>query len=156
MINKDLFLVKAKRIDNGEWVEGYLYVYSRIEKYIIYRYEKMIDIEAVSHEIDPTTICRFTGLYKNNQKVWENDIIKYSSKKNIKNFNPIYAQIKNGLYKNDFDTVATQHCGFYADWSNSYNRKDLGYWINKCSNIDIVGNIFDNPGILEKQQKNQS
>ena len=143
MINKDLFLVKAKRIDNGEWVEGYLYVYSRIDKYIIYRYEKDVNVESVSYEIDPTTICRFTGLYKNNQKVWENDIIKY-------HFGEDMAAIKFGKYQNCFDSQKVCHYGFYVDWQSCYLRKDLGYWIEMLDDSNIIGNIFDNPEILEK------
>lgn len=37
-----------------------------------------------------------------------------------------------------------------VDWehtSKPLNRKDLGYWL-KSTDATIVGNIFDNPGLL--------
>lgn len=40
--------------------------------------------------------------------------------------------------------------GFFVDWehtSKPLNRKDLGYWL-KSTDATIVGNIFDNPGLL--------
>ena len=57
-------LFKAKRKDNGEWVEGY-YVYCRKRRYILPILNKEIGFDERENEwieIDPGTICQYTGL----------------------------------------------------------------------------------------------
>lgn len=141
-------LFKAKRIDNGEWIEGY---------YTECRGETFIGIDASSifelfcppvirwFKVSSETLCQFTGLCdKNGKKIWENDIIKY-------HFGEIYAPIKYGYYQNCFNAQKTEHVGFYVDWTeDQYLRKDLGYWINMVYAMP-VGNIFDNPKLLQEE-----
>ena len=39
------------------------------------------------------------------------------------------------------------------DWNENHDfRKDLGYWI-KLVEAEVVGNIFDNPELLEEENK---
>lgn len=140
-------LFKAKRVDNAEWVEGY-YVkkYDLLGKrHLILYVDNHVRWECV--EIDPETLCQFTGLCdKNGSKIWENDIIKY-------HFGEIYAPIKYGYYQNCFDSQKTEHVGFYVDWTgDKCLRKDLGYWIDMVYVIP-VGNIFDNPELAKEEHK---
>lgn len=135
-------LFKAKRADNGEWVEGYYFGVG--EKHMILNFST--DESGTYHnmyEIDPETLCQYTGLTdKNGNKIWENDIIKY-------HFGEQTAPIKYDIYQSCFDSTKTQHCGFYVDWDYKKNlRKDLGYWINMVD-AEVIGNIFDNPELLE-------
>lgn len=71
-------LFKAKRICDGEWVEGYYLrdQYHRGGKDIIF-YRKDSDWFTVyTNIIDPKTLCQFTGLTdKNGKRIWENDIL---------------------------------------------------------------------------------
>lgn len=138
---EDRYLYKAKRKDNGEWVQGYLYgIWEK--RYILWGMTN--DIPNMI-EVDPSTICQCTGLKdKNGKLIWENDIVKY-------HFGNVYAQIRYGAYQNCFDSQKAEHIGFYVDWSENKNyRKDLGYWINMV-NAEVIGNIFDNKELLESE-----
>lgn len=144
-------LFKAKRVKNGEWIEGSL-IDLDIDSgycYIVppYKQASTLPIGFLITDgmelVIPETLCQFTGLCdKNGNKIWENDIIKY-------HFGEIYAPIKYGYYQNCFDSQKAEHIGFYADWTgDKCLRKDLGYWINMVDAIP-VGNIFDNPELLQ-------
>ena len=134
-------LFKAKHIhamsDNGyldgPWIEGYL----SDEEYISNGDGEFL--------IDKDTVCQYTGLIdKSGNKIWENDVIRYYS-------GEVYAPVKFGEYQNWFDSTSTCHVGFYVDWDEKYGiRKDLGYWIN-IANVEVVGNIFDNPELMKEK-----
>lgn len=146
-------LFKAKRVDNGEWIEGSL-IDLDIDSgycYIVPPYKKasILPINFLITDrmklVAPETLCQFTGLCdKNGNKIWENDIIKY-------HFGEIYASIKYGYYQNCFDAQKTEHVGFYVDWTDDKClRKDLGYWINMVDAAP-VGNVFDQPELLQEE-----
>lgn len=155
-------LFRAKRIDNGKWVEGY-YIYHirrticpigdsvkpEDEQHVIMHdgfSDWNMPRDTVFFNIDPETLCQYTGLKdKNGNRVWENDVIKY-------HFADIYAPIKYGVYQSSFDSTKTEHIGFYTEWTGmdgNILRKDLGYWVNMAED-EIVGNIFDNPELLKR------
>ena len=144
-------LFKSKRDGSGEWVEG-CYAEYKGKTFIGIDISIGIDVFEVFCtpiirwiEVDPETLCQFTGLCdKNGKKFWENDIIKY-------HFGEIYAPIKYGYYQNCFDSQKTEHVGFYVDWTgDKCLRKDLGYWIDMVYAMP-VGNIFDNKELLQEK-----
>lgn len=144
-------LFRGKRIDNGEWVEGYyVKALDMYDKEIHAIFDTMTTFYACGETsgfelVDPETICQYTGLIdKNGKKIWENDLVKYL-------FSDTIAPIRYGSYQSCFDSTKTEHVGFYVDWSvtdKEYMRKDLGYWINMVD-AKIVGNKFDNSELLE-------
>lgn len=126
----DGHLFKAKRTDNGEWVEGYL----MDENYINTPFN---DNDACGRfddpvEVEPSTICRHTGfLYRNQKKIWESDIVKYRESIGIVTFG------KHGI-----------EYGLYIQWirGDVNLRKDFLYWHKE---VECIGNIFDNPESLK-------
>lgn len=148
---EDRYLFKAKRVDNGEWVQGAL-IYDDRDK--LYRIITEIDYSTGTclttdnaPRVDISTICQCTGLKdKNGKLIWENDIVKDL-------FSASCAPIKYGGYQSCFDSTKVEHIGFYVDWFGRYSkryRKDLGYWINMVY-AEVVGNAFDNPELLESE-----
>lgn len=134
-------LFKAKRIDNGEWVEGF---------YIAFTGKSFIFMDVAEHycihtlrwfEIDPKTLCQFTGLYdKNGNKIWENDIVLA--------FESVYSTVKFGLYHEASKSERT-HQGFYLESMDGYCfHEELGYWAKESV---VVGNVFDNPELLQEE-----
>lgn len=137
-------LFKAKRLDNGKWVEGNFITNERNEnqKYIGYIFDEhngvVEDFDIV--EVDSTTLCQYTGLTdEDGRKIWENDIVK--CKKNIGgNFVDYcievgYVEMKYGAFglhriKND------AYYRPFKDWLEDYE-------------YDVIGNVFDNPELLE-------
>lgn len=136
-------LFKAKRIDNGEWIEGY-YTECRGETFIGIDTSSMFEIFCPPvirwFKVSSETLCQFTGLCdKNGNKIWENDIVNHNGK---------YAPVKFGMYCSSFD-YGSYNFGFYVDFpEETFYRKELGYWHRK---IETAGDIFDNPELLQEE-----
>ena len=144
-------LFKAKRLDNGEWVEGY-YVYCRKRHYILPVLNKAIGFDEREDEwieIDPDTICQYTGLTdKNGKKIWENDILRgYQYPYRYDGNDNYFAEVtwfENcpafGIYT--FKNPKSNVCGISegnTEFMENWNSED---W-------EVIGNIFDNPELLE-------
>lgn len=133
-------LFKAKRLDNGEWVEGNLITNERNEnqKYIGYIFDErngvIEDFDLV--EVIPTTICQYTGLTdKNGRKIWENDICDRKEKY------PEIVTYNKGDWQLDYSYVFGKE--MHTDACN------LGFYVCERNCVEVIGNIFDNADLLE-------
>lgn len=131
-------LFRAKRIDNGEWTEGYVFELQPGQYMICDRiqYDRPSTLPVweffryCTHEIVPETLCQYTGLKDmNGNLIWENDIVSgYFNHKKITGFikygsNAVYYIEREGSY------------GIHLD-----NSED---W------LEVIGNIFDTPELLK-------
>ena len=130
-------LFKAKRKDNGKWVEGY-YIYCRKRHYILPVVNKAVGFDEREDEwveIVPETLCQYTGLTdKNGQKIWENDILKAHLDEN---------------YPEDitYTKIIWSECRFCTKENYSSDVETLKKWDGEY--FEVCGNIFDNPELLE-------
>lgn len=145
-------LFRGKRADNGKWVEGY---YTKSEKLNTDGYTYFIVEEAVNggaYFINPETIGQFTGLTdRNSKKLFEGDIVQYYFANKI----PAYTGIIEYGEHDPYSNVNERCCvGFYIDWQNDDEllRRDIGFWARKRE-IEIIGNIYDNPDLVEKESE---
>ncbi len=141
-MNREI-LFKAKRIDNGEWVEGY-YVYCRKRHYILPVLNKAIGFDEREDEwveVDPDTLCQYTGLTdKNGKKIWENDIVNCWTCIDIGDFANYRVEI--GYVEMNYGSF-----GLHRIQDDTYYRPFKDYF--EGYNLHIIGNIFDNPELLE-------
>lgn len=126
------FLCRGKRIDTGEWVQGYLYgIWER--RYILWGMTNDIPDMA---EVDPSTICQCTGLKdKNGRLIWENDICDRKEE---------YPEI---VKYNEGDW--TLGYSYLKDKESGYCYCNLGFYVLERKCVEVIGNIFDNPELLE-------
>ena len=130
---EDRYLFRGKRIDNGEWVEGYLsYPFCTKkgnESYYFYAKDSLgFFCRCV---VDASTICQCTGLKdKNGKLIWENDIVKINNSK-----------VNTVLTFRDFEIICTiPH--------EKYYKHRLEY----DTEYEVIGNKFDNPELLESEE----
>ena len=157
---EDRYLFKAKRLDNGEWAQGYLYgIWER--RYILWG---MTNDVPNMIEVDPDTICQCTGLKdKNGKLIWENDIVDFLGHKGTINFECGGFGI--GCQKNiDWEEIqanimrvtgcenilyACENDNYISLWEIYWNFNDEDDSVNT---VEVIGNIFDNPELLESEE----
>lgn len=123
------FLSRGKRIDNGEWIQGYLYgIWER--RYILWGMTN--DIPDMV-EVDPATVCQCTAMPDKNKKlVFEHDIVWDSDERAF--YEIIWKQEDMCWNVEDAD-------GHKSEFEECYG-----------STIEVNGNRFDNPELLEVQK----
>lgn len=122
---EDRYLFKGKEEDSGKWLEWNA-------------------IAGIPHNVTilTNTICQCTGLKdKNDKLIWENDIIKFYLYRYEKLVSSTISQIK---WCNDL-------CALSLVVNDRGTRGTLGHLMDLNKEAEVLGNIFDNPELLESE-----
>lgn len=122
-------LFKAKRLDNGEWVQGNVFFADNGKCEICIG----TPIVRITYEVDPETVCQYTGLTdKNGVKIFEGDILtdKFGNTGVVK-----YGEFNCGCCYDVFGYFLSDLIEFnHGRYENNETQCDL----------EVTGNIHDN------------
>lgn len=145
---EDRYLFRGKRIDNGEWVQGNLIrsndAEDGYEAIIIPTNDSNMFTKGGSrgdlgfenwHRVNETTICQCTGLKdKNGKLIFENDIMEAHIDEDFPEDVSRFKVQWNGK-------------GWIENHPDGVDREYLDDF--DTEHFKVVGNIFDNPELLE-------
>ena len=133
-------IFRAKRVDNGEWVEGSLIELDKNSDYVficppylgasIFPPTQLIRMR--SELVIPETVGQYTGLKdKNGKKIFEGDIVRCD----------ILPFLKRVIVE-FFDGA------FVIKTTDNHIKAPLYHY---CHRTEVIGNVFDTPELLEEE-----
>ena len=127
---------RGQRIDNGEWVEGWLYkrvvhlndCHQNVVVDAIEVYDGKNPLSVAYYTIDPATVGQYTGLNdKNDKKIFEGDICRDS---------------RGVLF-----VIEWEKEGRFLGFTIGGERR-IAY-VGREPKVEVIGNIHDNTELLE-------
>lgn len=148
-------LYKAKRTDNGKWIEGGYAEYDGKVFIVVWEryipdtrdwdtanyYENNPQYNSVLIEVIPETVCQYIGkIDKNGRKIFKGDIVRNDG-------------VNDGIFVIEWSNE-------YAGWCLEFTKKGHilgGFFGELCQSEDceIIGSIFDNPDLMEGNGENE-
>lgn len=127
------YIFRGKRKDNGEWIEGDLAQWNDGNMSICIG-------TGVLFKVIPETVGQCTGLKdKNGKRIFEGDVFEGNK-----------IDGKRKLYKFWYDDDEGAFV-YGISYKGGY-RLSIAKWCFKSENIEVIGNIHDNPELLEVER----
>lgn len=132
-------LFRGKRLDNGEWVEGYLCktvkhletCHQNVVVDCIEVYDGGSYLNIVFRNVDPTTVGQYTGLTDiGGKRLFEHDVVT--------------AKFKNNGARYNFKVI-------YKDGGYMFHNGSVAVRFDQIRSARKIGNIHDNPEMLEAE-----
>jgi uncharacterized phage protein (TIGR01671 family) len=167
-------LYRGKRLDNGEWVNGNV-LKDKNRAFITEGNEIRLSfirnqghcnglrtssgepITTIDFEIHPETLSGWTGLEdKNGVKIFTGDVITFNNK--VHNDKTVLGALGSGLNNKVFNrSELYKQIIFYG--VVEFIKQEFsanGFYLGSRDtyNIKIIGNVFDNPELLESEDEN--
>mgnify|MGYP002769661312 CR=1 FL=1 len=134
-MNREI-LFRAKKVDGSEWIEGYYRYIPCINRHSILPTNPKNEQE--EYRVISETVGQYTGLTdKNGKKIFEGDILRHADETILK------------TVWND------RKYGFAAQCvKGSVLLKDCkwGLWEFESDEVEVIGNMFDNPELLKGEE----
>lgn len=127
-------IFRGKRKDNGEWVEGNLFIPDKVTRLDVPT-EILVgtNVVRISYEVDPDTVGECTGLRdKNGKLIFEGDIV----------------------HSDDYFTAVVEWDSNHARYVLAIiHEAEIDDHVNltrgKAGKLTVIGNIHDNPELLK-------
>lgn len=148
-------LFRGKRVDNGEWVYGYLHqdtISSSNGTYLALVISEHTDVlfGGVWYEVIPETVGQYTGLTdKNDTKIFDGDIVTAPY------LDPIFSSPWNKGNPTENTVVKYDNGMFYIEYIESKRKITLFGLLDGEKEAKIIGNIHDNPALIESEVKTE-
>ncbi len=158
------YLFRGKRIDNGEWVEGFYFCMTHPDGRHTHHFIMPIGadlslgtpIEKIQVEVDPSTVCQCTGLKdKNGRMIFESDILmchgnpKELAKVVFGKFAVIDAETLESIDEVigwHYEVIPTDNLSKCEPFCLSMPLTEE--YVKACE-FEVVGSVFDNPGLFK-------
>jgi len=135
---------RGKRIDNGEWIEGYYFQIPQLSLYEIYTGK--LDITTgtpikESYEVDPKSVGQYIGFTTEDKvtKIFDKDIIQFDITGDGETFETVKGEVE--WLQEDCRWIVR-----LVDDEGQWYYPIEGDTYFKCT---ILGNMIDNLGLLE-------
>ena len=127
---------RGKERRTGKWFYGNLYVKDTRGR------THICTPERGCFDIDPETVGQFIGLYdKDGKEIYEGDIL-------------LLGNSPSAVFEVKWNESIAAFC-IRFNFENEIGSRPLGEWLAEKKNTAIIGNVFDNPELMKRNEESK-